>query len=136
MKQASLLVLAGTRPEFLKLAPVIHELRQGSGLVAKTCFSGQHFEILNSVLGDFDIQPDIDFRAAQQPARSLSKNLACLIERIDAAVSQTRPDGVVVQGDTNTVLAGALVAYHHQIPSFHVEAGLRTSDPTRPFPRR
>jgi len=133
-QERSLLVLAGTRPEFLKLAPVIHEIRQTPGLVARTCFSGQHLEILNSVVGDFDIHPDVDFRAPQQPPRSLSQNLACLIERIDSAVAQVRPDGVIVQGDTNTVLAGALVAFHHQIPSFHVEAGLRTSDPNKPFP--
>jgi len=124
MSTRSLLVLAGTRPEFLKLAPVIRELADpNSGLAARTCFSGQHVELLDSVLGDFEIRPDLDLREPLTTARSLSLNLAYLIERVDGAVSQT-----------NTVLAGAIVAHHHQIPSFHVEAGLRTSDPCKPFP--
>jgi UDP-N-acetylglucosamine 2-epimerase (non-hydrolysing) len=128
------LAVAGTRPEILKLAPLIRSLRApGSGFGAKTCFSGQHVEMLASVLGDLDVTPDVDMR---EPSvrRSLTENLAWLLERIDRAVSTLRPAGILVQGDTNTALAGATVAFHHQIPSFHVEAGLRTSDPALPFP--
>ncbi len=126
--------MAGTRPEVLKLAPLIRALRApGSGFGAKTCFSGQHVEMLASVLGDLDLSPDVDMR---EPSvrRSLTENLAWLLERVDRAVSTLRPSGVLVQGDTNTALAGATVAFHHQIPCFHVEAGLRTSDPALPFP--
>jgi UDP-N-acetylglucosamine 2-epimerase len=134
MRSATILVIAGTRPEVLKLAPVIRQMRQtGSALIPRTCFSGQHVEILNTVLGDLDITPDVDFRGPSA-ARTLSQNVAWLVTMLDEAVAATRPDGVMVQGDTNTVLAGGLVGMHHQIPVFHVEAGLRTEDPMRPFP--
>ncbi len=133
-KPVTLLTVAGTRPELLKLAPLIRRLRQpASSVRTKTCFSGQHGTMLQSVLGDLDVVPDIDFRMPPVQ-RSLSHSVAWLLERVDDAVFACKPDGVVVQGDTNTVLAGALVAHHHQLPCFHVEAGLRTSDPLRPFP--
>jgi UDP-N-acetylglucosamine 2-epimerase (non-hydrolysing) len=134
MSKPTLLAVAGTRPELLKLAPVVREIRKRDGdLSVKTCFSGQHVEILESVLGDVGITPDMDLRGAPTQ-RSLSGNLAHLLNQMDAAIEQLQPDGVLVQGDTNTVLAGALAAFHHQIPSFHVEAGLRTADRKLPFP--
>lgn len=134
MTRPTLLAIAGTRPELLKLGPVIREIRRRDGeLTVKTCFSGQHVEILESVLGDVGVTPDIDLRGSNTQ-RSLSGNLAHLLTQMDAAIDELEPDGVLVQGDTNTVLAGALAAFHHQIPSFHVEAGLRTPDRKLPFP--
>jgi UDP-N-acetylglucosamine 2-epimerase (non-hydrolysing) len=134
MTSITLLAAAGTRPELLKLGPVIREIRNGNGgLSVKTCFSGQHVEILESVVGDVGVTPDIDLRGPPQE-RSLSGNLAWLLGQMDLAIERLRPDGVIVQGDTNTVLAAALAAFHRQIPSFHVEAGLRTSNRKLPFP--
>lgn len=134
MTPITLLAAAGTRPEALKLAPVIREIRRRSGpLVVKTCFSGQHTSILQSVLPDVDIQPDIDLRGEPEP-RTLTGNLAWLLTQMDYAIGETQPDGVIVQGDTNTVLAAAMAAFHRQMPAFHVEAGLRTSDRKLPFP--
>jgi UDP-N-acetylglucosamine 2-epimerase (non-hydrolysing) len=134
MTPSTLLAVAGTRPELLKLAPVIRQIRLAGGpLSVRTCFSGQHVEILESVLGDVDVPPDIDLRSL--PAkRSLSQNLAWLLEQMDHALGLAKPDGVIVQGDTNTVLAAAIAAFHHQLPSFHVEAGLRTARRRLPFP--
>lgn len=133
-RQITLLAIAGTRPEVLKLAPLIRLLRaEGSAVITKTCFSGQHLEILESVLGDLDVAPDVDLRSPARN-RTLSQHVAWLLERLDAALAAVKPDGVIVQGDTNSAFTGALVAHHRQIPSFHVEAGLRTSDPNRPFP--
>jgi UDP-N-acetylglucosamine 2-epimerase len=134
MTHSTLLAVAGTRPELLKLAPVIRQIRlTGGALSVRTCFSGQHVEILESVLGDVDVTPDIDLRSA--PAkRSLTQNLAWLLEQMEHTLELAQPDGVIVQGDTNTVLAAALAAFHHQLPSFHVEAGLRTARRKLPFP--
>jgi UDP-N-acetylglucosamine 2-epimerase len=130
----TVLTVAGTRPELLKLAPVIRHLSSPeSGVATRTCFSGQHIEILNSILGDLDVTPDIDFRQPAQ-ARSLSEHFSWLIDRLDRAMEELKPDGVIVQGDTNTVLAGALVGFQRKLPVFHVEAGLRTADPALPFP--
>jgi UDP-N-acetylglucosamine 2-epimerase (non-hydrolysing) len=89
--------------------------------------------MIDQVLGDLDIQPDIDLRCPT-PSRTLSENLAWLLERIDGVIAQVKPDGVLVQGDTSSTLAGALAAHHRQIPCFHVEAGLRTRDTYNPFP--
>lgn len=134
MKPITLLAAAGTRPELLKLAPVIREVRRRNGPIhVKTCFSGQHTSILQSVLPDVDVVPDVDLRGASEP-RTLTENLAWLLTQMERALTETQPDGVLVQGDTNTVLAAAMAAFHHQLPAFHVEAGLRTSDRKLPFP--
>ena len=130
----TLLTLAGTRPELLKLAPVIKALQApGSRVTTKTCFSGQHVELLESVLGGLGVVPDLDLRVGSVE-RTLTSSLAWILERIEAVVKDMQPDGIIVQGDTNTALAGAMVAHHCEIPSFHVEAGLRTPNPRRPFP--
>lgn len=134
MQTPRVLVVAGTRPEVLKLAPLIAVLQQPtSGIDVKSCFSGQHVELLESVLGELDLRPDVDLREGSCGG-SLTEGLARLLERLGSVVSSVAPDGVVVQGDTNTALAGAMVAFHHRIPSFHVEAGLRTANPEQPFP--
>lgn len=126
--------MAGTRPELIKLAPLVRALAEsGRGVGAVTCFSGQHVEILESVLGDVGVAPDRDLRDLA-PAGTLAQTLARLLERLDAVVAEVRPDGVAVQGDTATALAGGMVAHFHGLPLFHVEAGLRTSDPRLPFP--
>lgn len=137
--EKTLLVIAGTRPEILKLAPIVQRLRDGeSRLRPLLCFSGQHVELVDSVLGELELTADIDLRSTRKDSSlrssSLSQSVAALLEALDAVVARVAPSGVLVQGDTNTALAGALVAFHHQIPCFHVEAGLRTTNPYRPFP--
>lgn len=127
-----LLAIAGTRPEVLKLAPVIRALRD-STFEVRTCFSGQHREILQSVLGDLDVKPDVEYRAPEVDL-TLTQSYARLLTHLASAISTISPDGVVVQGDTNTVLAGAVAAFHMSVPVFHVEAGLRTTTPLLPFP--
>lgn len=130
----TILAIAGTRPELIKLAPLIYQLRlTGTDIVVKTAFSGQHVEILESVLHDFDVTPDVDLRGPLV-SRSLAQNLAHLVEDLDGTIAAIQPDGVIVQGDTTTALAGALAAFSRHVPVFHVEAGLRTSDPELPFP--
>jgi UDP-N-acetylglucosamine 2-epimerase (non-hydrolysing) len=133
MMREPLLTVAGTRPELIKLAPVIRRMHDSHVLEPVTCFSGQHVEILDAVLDCVGVAPDIDLREPPQ-SRSLSAGLAWLLERLDTAVREQGPSGVVVQGDTNTALAGALTAFHNGLPCFHVEAGLRTSTPDLPFP--
>lgn len=129
----TVLAIAGTRPELVKLAPVIRAIHATGKLAVRTVFSGQHVEMLESVLADFDVAPDLDLREPMQ-SRTLSQSVAWLLERLDRVLAEVRPAGVIVQGDTNTAFVGALAAMHHRLPVFHVEAGLRTTDLLSPFP--
>ncbi len=123
----------GTRPEAVKLAPVIECLR-GEGRV-RTCvvFSGQHRDLARPFLRLFKVRPDYDLKVMteRQPLSQLTERL---MRRLDRVLGELRPDVVVVQGDTTTVLCGSLAAYYHRIPVAHVEAGLRSGDPYNPFP--
>lgn len=128
------LTLIGTRPEAIKLAPVLRELEARPDRVRSVvCATGQHREMLDQALGIFGIRPDFDLDV-MSPDQSLTQLTASLLTRIDAVVRGVRPELVLVQGDTTTVMAGALVAHYHRVPVGHVEAGLRTGDPYRPFP--
>ncbi len=133
MKQRVLAVF-GTRPEVIKLAPVIHTLRGQSGSVDLIlCSTGQHREMLDQTLAAFDLQPEIDLRsmrADQHPVELLAR----LLTGLRGVLTETRPDIVVVQGDTTTVMAGALAGFLHGVRVAHVEAGLRTRDKRAPFP--
>lgn len=124
----------GTRPEAIKLFPVIHAFR---GISAKVetivCTSGQHMEMLYPILGPFGIKVDHDLKV-MKPNQSLSESTAKIMKGLDAILHRRKVDCVIVQGDTNTTFAGAFVGYHHLIRVAHVEAGLRTSDKTQPFP--
>ncbi|WP_022727032.1 non-hydrolyzing UDP-N-acetylglucosamine 2-epimerase [Fodinicurvata sediminis] len=134
MKKAVLFVL-GTRPEAIKLAPVIRALKEQNlaDITVRVCSTGQHREMLAPVLELFDIRPDYDLdimRKDQSPARSLAR----AIKALDVVLNEDRPDHVVVQGDTTSSLAGALAAFYNRIPVSHVEAGLRTGNLAAPFP--
>lgn len=133
-RSGRVLVIAGTRPEAIKLAPVIRELRgrerAADCVVAST---GQHKELLHQAFQDFDVTPDIDI-AVMEPDQGLAALTGKLLVGIDRVLEQVAPDRVVVQGDTTTALAGALSAFYRQIPVAHVEAGLRTYDRFAPFP--
>ncbi len=125
------LVALGTRPEVIKLAPVIAALRQR--LEVKVCASGQHREMLQQALDAFGLCPD-HMLDTMSPGRSLNILAARLLEGMDAVLEQEQPDWVLVQGDTTTAFCAGLAAFHRQIRVGHVEAGLRTGDLASPFP--
>jgi UDP-N-acetylglucosamine 2-epimerase (non-hydrolysing) len=130
-------VILGTRPEAIKMAPVVHELRTNPE--AKAAFqtlvlvTAQHRELLDQVLALFEIEPDADLDA-MRPGQDLAGLSARLIEGLDRLLAETAPDLVLVHGDTTTALAGSLAAYYRKIPVGHVEAGLRTRNRYSPFP--
>lgn len=121
----------GTRPEAIKMAPIIHEARRrAQPLIIST---GQHREMIAPILDWFGIEPDVDL-ALMQPGQTPQGFLARAMLALNEALTETRPDALLVQGDTSTALAGALAAFHLKIPIGHVEAGLRTGDTGSPFP--
>jgi UDP-N-acetylglucosamine 2-epimerase (non-hydrolysing) len=127
-----ILTVFGTRPEVIKLAPVIRAL-QRRGLEVMLCASGQHREMLDQMLEVFALRPDFDLnvmQANQSPLDVASRIFAELCPILE----RTRPDWLVVQGDTTTVFAASWAAYHCRVPIAHVEAGLRTRDKFQPFP--
>src|ERR1043165_5114373 len=128
-----LLSIFGTRPEAVKLAPVLLALDGEAGILSQVCITGQHRELIDPVLDFFCIAPDYDL-AAMQPGQTLNRLAALLLERLDPILEQARPDRVLVQGDTTSAFAAALAAFHRGIPVAHVEAGLRTYRPAAPFP--
>lgn len=128
------LILIGTRPETIKMAPVIKELKKHPDqIVSLVCVSGQHQQLIDQVLDLFQIVPDHALNVMVHDQK-LSQLTANLIDRFDPIVRDTRPNWILAQGDTTTAMVAALVSYYHQIPFGHVEAGLRTSDIYRPFP--
>jgi UDP-N-acetylglucosamine 2-epimerase (non-hydrolysing) len=133
MKNLRVLSIFGTRPEAVKMAPVIHALAQTSGIESVVCVTAQHRQMLDQVLDLFGISPDIDLNL-MRPDQSLSALTASVFQHLDPVLVKVRPDWVLVQGDTTTVMAAALVSYYHRIQIGHVEAGLRTGDKWQPFP--
>ena len=124
----------GTRPEAIKMAPVIMELGKHPNRVRSViCSVAQHREMLDQVLSVFEIEPDYDLDL-MQPDQSLSQLTASLFAGLDPIVSEVKPDWILAQGDTTTVFVAAMVAFYHGIAFGHVEAGLRTGDKLRPFP--
>jgi UDP-N-acetylglucosamine 2-epimerase len=134
MGMPTVLSVIGTRPEAIKMAPVIQELAADpDSFHSVVCSTGQHREMLDQVLELFAITPDYDL-GVMQVNQGLAQLTARLFERLDAVLEQVRPDCVLAQGDTTTVLVAALASYYRGIPFGHVEAGLRTGDRRRPFP--
>ena len=131
MKNISLIF--GTRPEAIKLAPLVLALRRHPTLSPHVCVTGQHRELLDQALRVFDINPNVDLRL-MQPDQSLATLTSRAITAIDGYLGKYKPDMVVVQGDTTTSFCAALCASFHKIPIAHVEAGLRSGDWHRPFP--
>jgi UDP-N-acetylglucosamine 2-epimerase (non-hydrolysing) len=129
-----ILVVLGTRPEVIKLAPLIRELRsRSSTFEVRVCATGQHRQLLDTALAGFGLVPDIDLqlmREAQSPADLLARAIA----ELAPVIERTEPDAVIVQGDTTSAFAGALASYYARVPLAHVEAGLRSGDPLAPFP--
>jgi UDP-N-acetylglucosamine 2-epimerase (non-hydrolysing) len=129
---APIAVLFGTRPEAIKLAPVVVALRE-RGVPHRVVTTGQHREMVSEVLDLFAIETDADL-SLLEPGQSLDRMLARALERVGALLDDLLPAAVVVQGDTTSMLGSALSAFHHGIPVAHVEAGLRSGDMRHPFP--
>jgi len=129
----TVLVIAGTRPETLKLVPVIRAFRAETDWNVRFVATAQHRELLDQALERFDFRPDVDLdlmRAAQTSIDFMSRALPAVADEIRNA----NPDLVIVQGDTNTAVVGALAAFYLQVPIGHVEAGLRSHDLRNPYP--
>jgi UDP-N-acetylglucosamine 2-epimerase (non-hydrolysing) len=130
----SILIAFGTRPEVIKMAPVVNQLRRQRDRVKTiVCTTGQHRELLESVLRTFDLVPDIDLDL-MRPGQTLAGLSGAALAAIDSIHESTRPEAVLVQGDTTTAMSTALAAFYRRIPVGHVEAGLRTENLDRPFP--
>jgi len=127
------LSIFGTRPESVKMAPVVQSLANTPGIDSLVCVTAQHRQMLDQVLGLFNIVPDIDLDL-MQPDQSLASLTADIFTHLDPVLTDLKPDWVLVQGDTTTVMASSLAAYYHHIHVGHVEAGLRTNDKWQPFP--
>lgn len=125
-------ILFGTRPEAIKLAPIIRELRR-RGQRQLVVTTGQHRELVPTVLDLFEIRPDLDL-AIMEPGQSLDHVLAQTVLGVGELLRTHRPRAVLVQGDTSSALGAAIAAFHHGVPVGHVEAGLRSHDLTMPFP--
>ncbi len=129
------LIVLGTRPEAIKLCPVILECQRRKAEISPIiCSTGQHREMLAQVLGYFGITPDIDL-GLMKPGQTLTGLTASCLQAVDQVILDRKPDCVVVQGDTTTVMASAMAAFYHRTPVVHVEAGLRTGDLMAPWPR-
>ena len=130
----TILFVFGTRPEAIKLAPVIRRLReQPERFSARVCVTAQHRELLDRVLEVFGLQPDYDLDV-MRPGQTLSESTARILAALDPVLLRESPDYVLVQGDTTTAFCGALAAFYRGAPVAHVEAGLRTGDMRQPFP--
>jgi UDP-N-acetylglucosamine 2-epimerase len=128
------LVVFGTRPEAIKLAPVVAELRRHEATFETVvCASGQHRELVEPLVRLFDLRPQFNLEV-MQAGQSLAALTARLLLRLDETIARLQPDCLLAQGDTTTAMAAALAAFYRGVPFGHVEAGLRTGDRRGPFP--
>lgn len=127
------MIVFGTRPEAIKLAPVVRAMTGSDRFEPIVVNTGQHREMLQQMLGLLDIEVSLDL-AVMRERQQLSELTSRLVDALDAAIRTNRPDLVIVQGDTTTALCGALAAAYQRIPVAHVEAGLRTGNLNNPFP--
>ena len=129
-----ILFLFGTRPEAIKLCPVLLHMRaRHSDFVVRVAVTAQHRGLLDQVLGTFEVTPDHDLDL-MLPDQSLFQSTARILSGLESVLDRESPDMVLVQGDTTTTLCGALAAFYKKVPAGHVEAGLRTGDLRQPFP--
>ena len=127
------LVVFGTRPEAIKMLPVVQALRREPSLQVEVCVTGQHRQMLDQVLDLFGLKPEYDLDVMTK-AQGLADITCAVLKALDALLPSIRPDRVLVHGDTTTTLATSLACYYHKIPVGHVEAGLRSGDPLQPWP--
>ena len=133
MKTIKVMTVFGTRPEAIKMAPLVHALEQASDIESVVCVTAQHREMLDQVMEIFHLKADYDLNI-MQPRQTLATITTRSLAGLDEVLEEAKPDLVLVHGDTSTTFAGALAAFYHKIPVGHVEAGLRTFDKYSPFP--
>jgi len=134
VRPTHVLFVFGTRPEAIKLCPVLLHMRQRPEQFAvEACVTGQHRGMLDQVLAAFEVTPEYDLDV-MRPGQSLAQSSARILSQLEPVLVRSRPDMVLVQGDTTSTLCGALGAFYQGIPVGHVEAGLRTGDLQEPFP--
>lgn len=133
MQMKKILVVFGTRPEAIKMCPLVNELKRRSGIDVKVCVTGQHRQMLDQVLNTFGVVPEYDLSIMKEK-QSLFDITASILEKIKAVLETERPDVVLVHGDTSTTFVTALACFYLQIPVGHVEAGLRTHNIYSPYP--
>lgn len=133
MDKLRIMSVFGTRPEAIKMCPLVKELASRPEIESLCCVTAQHRQMLDSVLEVFDLKPDWDLDI-MTPRQTLSTITSKCLLGMDEAIDALKPDMILVHGDTSTTFAGALSAFYHQVPVGHVEAGLRTYDKYSPFP--
>lgn len=133
MSQTHVMLIFGTRPEAIKMAPVVSALRNCAGIRTSVVVTAQHRQMLDQVLALFDIQPDDDLNV-MEPGQTLPSLFSKILLGASAAIERLAPDLVLVHGDTSTTFASALAAFYAKVPVGHVEAGLRTGDMQAPWP--
>lgn len=133
MKKIKVMSVFGTRPEAIKMAPLVKELEKRENIESIVCVTAQHREMLDQVLETFDIKPDYDLNIMKQ-GQTLGEITTRALTGLESVIKEAMPDIVLVHGDTTTTFAGALAAYYNQVVIGHVEAGLRTDDKYSPFP--
>ena len=133
MTPIRVMTIFGTRPEAIKMAPLVRELQDRPGIQSICCVTAQHRQMLDAVLDIFHLEPDYDLNI-MQPRQSLYTITSKCLLGMEGVLEEAKPDLVLVHGDTSTTFAGALAAFYRQIPVGHVEAGLRTGDKYSPFP--
>ena len=133
MDKLRIMSVFGTRPEAIKMCPLVRELAAREGVESLCCVTAQHRQMLDSVLEVFSLKPDWDLDI-MTPRQTLSTITSKCLTGMDEAIDTLKPDMILVHGDTSTTFAGALSAFYHQVPIGHVEAGLRTYDKYSPFP--
>lgn len=133
MKKIKVMSVFGTRPEAIKMAPLVKALAEREGFESLCCLTGQHREMLDSVMDIFRLKADYDLNIMQKQ-QTLSSITTRTLLGMETVLENAKPDLVLVHGDTSTTFAGALAAFYHKIPVGHVEAGLRTYDKYSPYP--
>lgn len=133
MKKIKVLSIFGTRPEAIKMAPLVRELQKNKGIDSYVCVTAQHREMLDQVLDIFNIKPDFDLNIMKSN-QTITDITTGALEGLEKVMKELAPDIVLVHGDTSTTFAGALAAFYNKIKVGHVEAGLRTFDKYSPYP--
>lgn len=132
-KKIKVLSVFGTRPEAIKMAPLVKELEKNQNIESYVCVTAQHREMLDQVLEIFNIKPEYDLDIMKQ-RQTLTSITSSALNGLDGVIKELLPDILLVHGDTSTTFAGALAAFYNKVPVGHVEAGLRTFDKYSPFP--
>ena len=133
MKKIKVMSVFGTRPEAIKMAPLVKELARREGIESLCCVTAQHRQMLDQVLKTFNVVPDYDLSIMKQ-GQTLFDITTGILEGIKGVLETVKPDAVLVHGDTSTTFVTALACFYLQIPVGHVEAGLRTYDLDSPYP--